>query len=642
MPMRRSLAAAVALVVGVLTIGAGTAVAAEIRDDVVCGGDRQAQNLVVENVGAPAPAELPGFVAPYPVPTGVEQIHDYDVAVTTNPDGSADFTETIVYDFGTTPDRHGILRDLRLSQPCNDQWQRVYPMSQVKVTSPTGAPTSVKLESSNGVTTIRVGDADKNVHGVQTYVLQYHLDGVINGFADHDELYWNAIGPGWNVVVWNGVVHVTGPAPPARITCYAGPVGAATLCDAANVTDGVAGFQQQSVAPNGALTVAVAYPQGTFTATPRYFDEQWSLDRAFTRNVGTVGAAGVLMAVVVGGVVALAFSIGRDRKAVGSPTDVAFAAPGTPGVRVGLLDRQGSPVDFAPPDKIRPAQFALVRNEQVRNGDVAATIVDLAVRGFLRIEEVGDSKRHPDYQLERLREPDATVLPYENKLLASLFAGQDALVLSQFEDTFAAKLQAVKDLVYTDGVDHGWFSERPDKVVRRWRAIGFLVTLLGAGLLAAAIAWTTLALLPVPVLVGGLLVWMFAKRFPARTAAGTGMRRRASGFEIFLRDSEAPRARWAEQRNIFSEYLPYAIVLGIATKWAKTFEPLGAEAMTGTTAWYIGREPFSADRFGHATESFAAAASSTLSSVPQSSSGSSGFSGGSSGGGGGGGGGGSW
>ncbi len=109
-----------------------------------------------------------------------------------------------------------------------------------------------------------------------------------------------------------------------------------------------------------------------------------------------------------------------------------------------------------------------------------------------------------------------------------------------------------------------------------------------------------------------------------------------------MRDSEGTRARWAEQRNIFSEYLPYAVVLGIATKWAKTFEPLGAEAMTGTTAWYIGREPFSADRFGHATENFASAASSTLSSVPQSSSGSSGFSGGSSGGGGGGGGGGSW
>ena len=220
--------------------------------------------------------------------------------------------------------------------------------------------------------------------------------------------------------------------------------------------------------------------------------------------------------------------------------------------------------------------------------------------------------------------------------------GQNDVLLSEFEDTFAAKLEAVKNMVYDDGVERGWFAERPDKIARRWRAIGFLLTLVGAGLLAAAIAWTKVALLPVPIVIGGLLIWLFAKRFPSRTAAGTGMRRRASGFEIFMRDSEGTRARWAEQKNIFSEYLPYAVVLGIATKWAKTFEPLGAEAMTGTTTWYIGREPFSADRFGHATESFTSAASSTLSSVPQSSSGSSGFSGGSSGGGGGGGGGGSW
>jgi hypothetical protein len=103
------------------------------------------------------------------------------------------------------------------------------------------------------------------------------------------------------------------------------------------------------------------------------------------------------------------------------------------------------------------------------------------------------------------------------------------------------------------------------------------------------------ALLPIPIVIGGLLIWMFAKRFPP-PVAGTGTPPRQR-----LRDLRAtPRAHGSagEQKNIFSEYLPYAVVLGIATKWAKTFEPLGAEAMTGTTAWYIGREPFSSDRFG--------------------------------------------
>ena len=628
---------------GCLLGAAGSAQAAELRDDILCEGEAADSRTIVENVGSVTPTGLPTSVPEMPTVSGFEQIQDYDVSVVTNADGSADFEETIVYDFGRTPDRHGILRDLRLTQPCNDQWERVYPLNNVSVTSPSGAPTNTARESTDGITTLRVGDADRNVSGVHTYVVRYRLSGVINPFADHDEFYWNVIGPGWDTVVWNGTARVNGPMSPSRVTCFSGPVGSPSRCAAAEVVDGVAAFQQPRIDPNQALTVALAYPKGSFTATPRYFDEKWSVDRAFARTPLTVGGAGVLLAVVGGGVAFLGYSVGRDRRAVGSPTDVAFATPGTEGVPVGLFDRERSPVDVVPPDNVRPAQFGVVRNESVSNTDISATIVDLAVRGYLRIEELGEG-RSIDYKLVRLREPDDKLLGYERQLLDSLYDGADTEVaLSDLEDTFAGKLHSIKNTVYDDAVHRGWFGQRPDKVVLRWRALGILITLLGGGLLAAAIAWTELALLPVPIVVGGLLILMFARRFPRRTPAGTGLRRRIGGFEIFMRDSEAPRAQWAERRNIFSECLPYAIVLGIATRWAGTFEPLGAEALAGAGVWYIGAGPFSADRFGQATNSFTSATSSTLSSVPQSSSGSSGFSGGgSSGGGGGGGGGGSW
>jgi uncharacterized protein (TIGR04222 family) len=336
--------------------------------------------------------------------------------------------------------------------------------------------------------------------------------------------------------------------------------------------------------------------------------------------------------------------VGRDRRAVGAPTDVAFATKGTTGVRVGPFEDSSSPVEFEPPDRIRPAQLAMVRNEKVTNTDVSATIVDLAVRGVLRIEESGGSKRKPDYRLVLLDDPTGSLLDYERSLVNSLFPGSKReVLLSDLEDTFASKLAKVRNKVYDDAVHRGWFPQRPDKVTARWRGLGFLIMLLGGGLLAAAIIWTEVALLPVPIVVGGLVLMITAGRFPHRTPAGTGLRRRISGFELFMTDSEAPRAKWAENRNIFSDYLGYAIVLGITKKWARTFEPLGAEAIAATTTWYAGRDPFSFDRFSSATDRFTSAASSTLASTPQSSSGSSGFSGGgSSGGGGGGGGGGSW
>ena len=100
------------------------------------------------------------------------------------------------------------------------------------------------------------------------------------------------------------------------------------------------------------------------------------------------------------------------------------------------------------------------------------------------------------------------------------------------------------------------------------------------------------------------------------------------------------RAHFSEQHDIFSQYLPYAIVFGCTKKWAKTFEGLGVEQVDAS--WYVGNQPFNALVLANAVDHFGTAATGTMYASMPSSSGSSGFSGGFSGGGGGGGGGGSW
>lgn len=629
----------------VLGVGmSSVAGAAEVKPGLVCddvvGADVP---LAVGELGPATPPITTPAIPSELLPAGVEQVRSYDIDIRLNSDGSADFTETIEYDFGRTPDRHGIYRDFRLTQPCNDEWERAYPISRVNVTSPTGAPASWVTEYEDPFTRLRIGDADRNVKGVQTYVINYRLDGVVNDFSDRTELYWNVVGDRWQSMIWNVDVSVTGPAVPLAQRCFSGPTGSTDSCDSAASTDTTTQFRQNRLFPYEGMTVAVAYPPGSFASTPRYYEEVWSLRRAFSLTPVTVGGSAVLLVGAVGAVSALGFTIGRDRRVAGSPTDIAFAKDAE-GVPVPLFEDSSSPVEFIPPDGVRPAQLALLRNEEVRNVDISATIVDLAVRGYLRIEEAGGSRRKPDYKLVRLETSTDGLLEYERTLLTGLFTGRgNEVQLSALEDKFAKRLQKVRDALYQDGVGRGWFAERPDKVKARWRGIGFVLVLLGSGLLAAAIAWTKLALLPVPIIVGGILVFAFAGWFPRRTPAGTGLRRRIGGFELFMEDSEAPRAKWAENRNIFSEYLPFAIVLGITKRWARTFEPLGAEAVAATTTWYVGHDPFSFDRFSSATDRFATSAGSTMASTPQSSSGSSGFSGGgSSGGGGGGGGGGSW
>jgi uncharacterized membrane protein len=119
------------------------------------------------------------------------------------------------------------------------------------------------------------------------------------------------------------------------------------------------------------------------------------------------------------------------------------------------------------------------------------------------------------------------------------------------------------------------------------------------------------------------------------------MFRRSLGFRRYMTVAETERQRFAEGANIFSEYLPYAIVMGCTEKWAERFKDLESVPGTNGDGWYVGQAAFAPLLFASSINNFSSSISSAISSTPASS-GSSGFSGGSSGGGFGGGGGGSW
>lgn len=320
---------------------------------------------------------------------------------------------------------------------------------------------------------------------------------------------------------------------------------------------------------------------------------------------------------------------------------MAFAPVGSSGSPVPLFGDDTTPVEFAPPEKIRPGQVGVLVDEKVHPVDVTATIIDLAVRGYLRIEEIPGGRK-PDYRIAPLDKPVGDLEKYEQVALDNLFGGGGGPVdLSDLKTKFAPKFKLIVEAMYDDAIERGWFATRPDKVRRIWLGLGIAALVVSLLVLVAAIVTTQLALLAVPLVVGSLLMVIGSKWMPRRTSAGTGMLRRTRGFEIFIQDSEAPRARWAEQKNIFSEYLPYAIVFGCADRWARTFDDLGDEAVSGAGGWYVGAAPFRPVYFAGAMTDFASSAGSTLSAPPPSSSGGSGG-GGFSGGGGGGGGGGSW
>ena len=570
-----------------------------------------------------------------------EVIHQYDAEIQILDDGDLLITETIDYDFGQEL-RHGIFRTIPTRFPYDDVNDRVFPIEDVTVQS--DAPEDVEVSEEDSLTTIRIGDPDVEISGRHTYTLTYRVEGAMNAFPDHDELYWNAIGDEWQAPIELASVTVRAPAAVQRVTCFQGFEGSTEPCAVAEHEGSDARFSPgRTFVPYEGMTVVVAIPKGAVPEPTPILEERWSAGRAFSVNASTVTVSVALLALLGGALFRMWSREGRDRRFLGSQIDQVMGSPTGEDEPVPLGEGDAeAPVEFAPPEGVRPGQIGTLIDERANVIDVTATIVDLAGRGFLLIQEIPDRGlfSKADWNLIRLEKGAHELLPYENQLLDGLFRDGNEVKVSELKTTFAERLHGVEESLYKDAMRQKWFRGRPDQIRLRWAGRGTLLVIAGGVVTFVLARWTHWGLLGIPVIVAGLALALMARRMPARTSKGTAMLRRIRGFRRVIATAETHMSRWAEEENVFTRYLPYAIVFGLTKKWANAFEDLGIQP--DTSGWYVGPHAFTAVAFADSIDGFAVTTGGTLASTPASS-GSSGFGGGGfSGGGGGGGGGGSW
>ena len=612
-------------------------------------GGGQASIATVPGATVPR-AGVPLATVPRAAGSG-EQITKYTVDLVLKQDGSMHVRETINYDFGSTGGHHGITRDIPVEFAYGKNQIREYPISNIQVSSPTGAPDDLAKDIGS-TASLRIGDPDNDsVTGSQTYVIDYDLKGVVNSFNDHQELYWNAIGSEWNVPVLAAAATVEGPAEVQKVACFKGLQGSTDTCTGTIGSDGAATFSAADLQPNQGMTVVASFPLGTFPNAAPILKERQTLARAFSLTPASGVGSIALLGLLGGGAFALVSRRGRDERYLGV----------TPGLEPGFqqehsvsrvpLRRDPVAVQFTPPAGMRPGQLGTLIDEHANVVDVTATIVDLAVRGFITIEEVEEPGmfRSGDWKLVEVSPAPAEKLhDYETKLFNSIFKGRSEVLLSDLKTTFKSDLEKVQEMLYDDVTQQGWFRGNPSSVRTRWVVYGVLLTLAGGGLTWLLATRTAYGLLGVAVLVSGILLLILAPRMPARTAKGTALLAQAKGFRLYLEKAEANQIRFEEGEDIFSRYLPFAIVFGVAERWAKVFAALAASgAAVAIPTWYVGslyaNGLFNYAAFGSSMDSFTTTTSGSIAAATPSSSGSSGFGGGGfSGGGGGGGGGGSW
>ena len=572
--------------------------------------------------------------------------------ITIEDDGDVHFVETIDVDFGSLQ-RRGIIREIVTRQRCGNVTlgeqpltecpggsDRVYPFELHSVTDGTGNGHQVQVNRDGGSTFLRIGDPDVTVSGPQTYRIEYTLSGTLNAFEGHDEFYWNVTGNRWEVPLESVTtsVHLEGDAE-LFATCFEG-YASNQNCSYATAGNEAMFETTRTMFPYEELTIAVGWDKGTVIVQAPVLEDRLSPDDFFSFDWlewGGLGLAGIFSFL---GLVRAWWVFGRDRR-----YRTLYYLSGEPDEHTAPLFRSRNiVVEFLPPEDLRPAQLGVIVDERADTLDVTATIVDLAVRGYLKIDEL--EKRgwfgRQDWQLTQLKEADDELLPYERRLLNSLFIGRSEVKVSSLNNTFHERLAKVKDDLYADAMQRKWFPRNPESQRQLWTAVAIGLVVVGIALAVAFGFFVSRALVPVPLAVAGIVMLPLSRAMARRTAAGNEAFRRALGFKLYITTAETRRQEFNEQVNIFARYLPYAIVFECVDKWADAFEGLDDQVQQSTSYWYSGRSAFHVGAFTSGLGSFAGSVSSTISSTPGSSGGSGFSGGGSSGGGGGGGGGSSW
>ena len=481
-----------------------------------------------------------------------ESVASYAVEGSIAADGTLTVQATITFD-GTAP--ASLVQRFATTREVLGDREYVFRLSDVKATIG-GQPIDAVITDDGRYTTVTMPTQGATA----PVVLSYAVHGAATAEPTGETtVAWRLL-QGLSLPVKQFTATLQVPSMIQLVQCEAGPP----------VSPGVCGFWGGGThdypdptfndGPRGAgeiVEAIVRFPAGA-VAVNEQVRELWTLGRAFSTEPLPLGLALGLLALGGAAFWALHRRIGRDAAGVGDPTLVADFHPVGDGE-----------AEFRVRDGVRPGQVGTLVDERVDPVDVTATLLDLAVRGHLRIEELPKSSKYAEGEWTFLRRPGADDLrPYERTLLDAVAPeGGDAVAVSELPEAIGAVIGTVQDQLYDDVVELGWFAQRPDQTRNTWFRAGFglfAVAVLATILLAA---FTSFGLVGLALVAVSLLVIFLGQEMPARTAKGASLLNGLGLLRAQLLGHPTDQMPKGRELHELSEVLPYAVVLGGSERW---------------------------------------------------------------------------
>lgn len=392
---------------------------------------------------------------------------------------------------------------------------------------------------------------------VANFVLQYRVSGALRVYPDGDQLWWIGVtSEKYGYPVNSSTIRVELPpeyAPREGID----PVvtyGVDATVDVQGST--IIAQAQRQIDPDEAFEIRAQYPHDPNAEVAYWqadFDEQREFDETVRPWVDIGALLGGLVLAILGPVLTYYrwFTRGRDPK-IGPVPEYLSEAPA----------------------QLPPALVGTLVDENAELRDIVSTLVDLADRGYLIIEEGQRSK----FTFLRTEQPTDDLRAYEKFFIEKLFGRKDSKTLSELRNKFYAHIPRLQEMVYEELVREGMFKESPQRVRNGWMAMGMLVLFGGIGLISIAfpLAETlsySLICLPASLIVTGGAILLAASAMPSKTQKGAEEAAKWRAFREYMQNLQKYQEVEAAAQN-FSRYLPYAVAFGFDRSWIRRFAKL--------------------------------------------------------------------
>ena len=536
------------------------------------------------------------------------RISNFHTTATIGADGSAAIQEDIALVF--IGEYHGIYRTIPVEYPGPHGTNYKLFLKITSVTDANYDPLKYETRRRGAYLELKIyipnaSNSSKEVR------ISYVTPNAIRYFGDYDEFYWNVTGNDWPVPIDYASATVT--LPPAasgglRAQAFTGVYGSHDQEATSKIQDSTVEFETTNPLPmRGGLTVDIAIPKGVIKQPGALTRMSW-----FVQSNPILLLPFFALAVMW----PLWWYKGKDPD------------PG----------RSIAPM-YEPPANMSPAEAGTLVDDEVNPRDITSTVIDLAVRGYLKIEETEEKHllfSNKDYIFHLLRPITdwKDLRPHERVLLENMFQGGQTTRMSSLKNRFYTAIPMIKDDVIRELKQKGMYTIDPESATQY--VIGGAI-LIGAPfvileLLHVVNFFESTLMAVIGIGLAALIVILFGRKMSATSLLGARTRVQVLGFQEFMNRVDADRLKRMPP-DTFEKYLPFAMALGVEHHWAQAFAGL----ITQPPAWYVspyGMGYFNPLVFSNNMHSMATDLHNVMVSAPRASSTGSGFGGGFGGGGG--------